>query len=75
MEFTTTDMYLAAYMRMRASSCEAKKVGGKVVFKLTFPENVITDTEHDAYLMNQFLQDYITNVKEVRGEVYRLMKQ
>ena len=74
-EFTTTDMYLAAYMRMHATNSQAKKVGGKIVFTLTFPEEVSANVEHDMYLMNAFLQDYITQVKEVRGEVYRLMKQ
>jgi hypothetical protein len=74
-QFTTTDMYLAAFMRVYSESHDVKRIGGKVVFTFTFNEDRDPNAVYREYLENAFLQTYITQVKEVRGEVYRLMKQ
>jgi hypothetical protein len=68
-------MYLAAYMEMYALESEQVKVGGKVVFNFEFDDELDPNVVYNKYIANVELQNYINNVKEVRGAVYRLMKQ
>jgi hypothetical protein len=74
-QFSTTDLYLAAYINTKYG-VECNKVGEKVMFN--FPtghgDNEEIDTLQHEYLTNTLLQTFIGNLKELRGQVYRLMK-
>lgn len=73
--FSTTDMYLAAYMNMYAIEMNTSRVGGKVVFKFNFSNETSAEDLYDNYLKDLTTQAFVTNIKNIRGEVYRLMKQ
>jgi hypothetical protein len=78
--FSTTDLYLAAYLRRHAEAMDCRRVGGKVMFHLAFADEDINGNEftpeglHRNYFEDEDLQDFIENLKELRGKVHNLMK-
>lgn len=76
-QYSTTDMYLAAYLQSVAETSECSRVGGKVIFNFTFPDDpdkIGPEQLHRIYYENVTLQMFINNLKELRGKVYQLMK-
>lgn len=74
-QFSTTDMYLAAYMKDHCVTSHNEKVGGKVMFVFRFDDDDRASELHNSYLEDVALQSFINNVKELRGKVYQLMKE
>lgn len=74
-QFNTTDMYLAAYMKENCTTSRNEKIGGKIVFVFTFDNDETASALHTLYLQNDKLQAFISNLKELRGKVYQLMKE
>lgn len=80
-QFSTTDLYLASYMRRCCKDMECKRVGGKVMFNFEFSdidiygEPISPDFLHRLYFEDEDLQDFIENLKELRGKIHNLMKQ
>jgi|WetSurSiteA1Bulk_404760.scaffolds.fasta_scaffold00513_12 hypothetical protein len=81
MQISTTDIYYAAYIitdREQAGE-EVKftknKRGGKVVFVFNVGDSVDPTALYEEYLDNLWVQKYITSIKEIRGDIYKTMKE
>jgi len=74
-QFSTTDMYLAAYLNTEYASIHTK-VGNKIVFSFNLGAGDMEriDDLQKIYLTDETLQSFIHNLKELRGKVYQLMK-
>ena len=74
--FTTTDLYLAAFMKIHCLGMNKRKAGEKIIFDFEFNEDG-TDTEklQNEFYENEELQKFISAIKEVRNDIYKLMRK
>lgn len=74
-QFSTTDLYLASFMKLHCKQFGYEKVGGKVVFRFVFDDEDKAGNLHDQFLNDSHMQYFINNLKELRGNVYQAMRQ